>query len=142
MKTYIEFDEQGVLRARLIGGLHNIPEGAVEVSDELWSQTIQENDGTWRIDSEGSIVKHPAVEDLDVDTSERAWRDGQLNATQWLVARYNEERSLELTTSNTLEQYSELLEYRQRLRDWPASEGFPDSEQRPEAPLWTVIQNQ
>lgn len=133
--------------ATYLEGLHaDIPQDAVFIPDDCYDQVIRNPDPS-KIrchDDQGLpfLIERPPLSVEELAVTERAWRDSQLNATQWLVARYNEERSLELVTSNTAEQFSALLEYRQCLRDWPASGGFPDAEQRPEAPLWTTAQIQ
>lgn len=55
----------------------------------------------------------------------RTERDKRLNDTQWLVSRHQEEVSNGLETTLSEEQFNELLEYRQALRDLPTVEGFP-----------------
>jgi hypothetical protein len=72
---------------------------------------------------------------------ERAWRGVEINSTQWLVARHSEQLERSATTL-TAQQYLELLEYRQMLRDWPAAPEFPDISQRPKAPDWLATQTQ
>lgn len=54
----------------------------------------------------------------------RAERDRRLDATTWLVERHKEQTAKGSTTL-TNEEYSELLAYRQALRDLPQQEGFP-----------------
>lgn len=67
---------------------------------------------------------------------ERAWRDAELNATQWPVARHRDELDAGTATTLSADQFAELLAYRQALRDWPAAKAFPDSTARPAAPTW------
>lgn len=58
---YIQFNDHNELNARYASEIHgdNIPEEAVEVSEELFWQTINETDGVWKIDPEtGEISKH------------------------------------------------------------------------------------
>ncbi|CAB5523771.1 Uncharacterised protein [Pseudomonas putida] len=74
--------------------------------------------------------------------AERAWRDGEIAAHEWLVSRHRAEIELQRDTTLTAEQYTELLQYLQALRDWPAAEAFPDSAQRPTAPPWIAEQTQ
>lgn len=59
---YVVFNEEGALAARLIKGLHIIPEEAVEVDDSLWLRITQEVDGVWMRDSNGHIHKSPMPE--------------------------------------------------------------------------------
>lgn len=58
-KYFIVFDDSNVLQGRLIEGRNVIPVGAVEVTFELWCQTINEQDGLWMLDPDGQITKHP-----------------------------------------------------------------------------------
>ncbi len=67
---------------------------------------------------------------------ERIWRDQQINGVSWLRERHRDELQLERQTSLTPEQYAELLDYLQALRDWPQSLEFPASSSRPAAPPW------
>lgn len=62
MKKYILF-ENDILIARYDEAIHgeNIPSGAIEVSEELFFQTINENDGVWSL-VDGEIVKLPLPE--------------------------------------------------------------------------------
>ncbi|MCP3749615.1 phage tail assembly chaperone [Pseudomonas sp. SBB6] len=94
------------------------------------------------VDGVPILIDPPPLSAEEVAAMERKWRDSQLVATQWLVARYSEEQSLSLATTNTPEQIAVLLGYRQSLRDWPQSEVFPDTRQRPVAPPWIAEQVQ
>lgn len=75
-------------------------------------------------------------------TAERTWRDSEITTNEWLVSRHRGELELQRETTLTAEQYTELLEYLQALRDWPATEAFPNSTQRPTAPPWIAEQTQ
>lgn len=66
----------------------------------------------------------------------RAWRDDQLQASQWPVERHRDQVAAGVDATLTSDQYFELLSYRQSLRDWPDSEHFPSELHRPEAPEW------
>lgn len=59
---FIQFNSARELCARYDSEIHgdNIPQDAVEVSEELFFQTINETDGIWKRDPEtGEIAKHP-----------------------------------------------------------------------------------
>ncbi|WP_434562574.1 phage tail assembly chaperone [Pseudomonas sp. R1-6] len=73
---------------------------------------------------------------------ERNWRDLEVRKTDWLVARHRDERDLVLAPTLTVEQFPQLLAYRQALRDWPQAADFPSLESRPIAPSWLAIQTQ
>ncbi|MGE7959089.1 phage tail assembly chaperone [Pseudomonas sp. NPDC089530] len=76
--------------------------------------------------------------DEDAADQARGWRQTMLSTSQWLVTRHRDEQELGRGTTLTAQQYLELLEYRQALRDWPASAGFPDVTGRPPAPVWSM----
>jgi hypothetical protein len=61
-------------------------------------------------------------------------RVGLLSSTDWLSTRHRDQIEAGIATSLTLEQFSELLIYRQALRDWPASGNFNDA--LPGKPTW------
>lgn len=56
-------------------------------------------------------------------------RTGLLSSTDWYSIRQRDQLDHGSTPTLTPEQYSELLTYRQQLRDWPVSgdtnEAFP-----------------
>ncbi|MFJ4197540.1 phage tail assembly chaperone [Pseudomonas sp. NPDC089534] len=66
----------------------------------------------------------------------RAWRESVLSATQWLMTRHRDEQELGRVPSLPAAQYLELLQFRQALRDWPASTDFPAAVGRPAVPQW------
>jgi hypothetical protein len=76
--------------------------------------------------------------DEDVPDQARKWRQSVLTDSQWLVTRHRDEQELGRGTTLTAKQYLELLEYRQALRDWPASDSFPEMTARPPIPEWSV----
>jgi len=73
---------------------------------------------------------------------ERAWRDGVLAEMMALRDRHRDQLEIGGETTLTAAQYMGLLVYMQALRDWPQSEAFPDSAQRPVAPPWIADQTQ
>ncbi|WP_317661591.1 phage tail assembly chaperone [Pseudomonas sp. KU43P] len=80
------------------------------------------------------------VEQLDERMSaEREWRDGELVARQWLRDRHRDEQDLNIPTSISNEQFVELLEYMQALREWPNSQSFPTVAMRPISPIWLEL---
>jgi len=141
---YITFNDQFKKQYLLIKDVHDIPKNAIEVKEALWVQILQETDGIWTLQPDGSITKEP-LPPLDQDVVagiEREWRDGVINRTQWLAARHRDEQDMVMPTTLTAEQFAELLSYRQALRDWPQLEAFPSTEQRPVAPPWIAEQIQ
>ncbi|SDA94714.1 Phage tail assembly chaperone protein [Pseudomonas sp. NFACC15-1] len=85
----------------------------------------------------------PSIDDsLALADAERVWRNFELGATEWLVARHRDEQDLGAISTLTLEQFSELLAYRQALRDWPQTPDFPLPKARPTAPSWLSEQIQ
>lgn len=87
----------------------------------------------WSLDSAAQAA-HDA-------TIERAWRDGEIAAHEWLVSRHRAERDLERATTLSAARFTALLEYLQALRDWPAAEAFPCDTVRPVAPKWLADLN-
>lgn len=55
------FGPDGKLAGRYDSAIHTtIPEGAVQVTDELFARTINETDGVWKLVS-GAVIKTDAV---------------------------------------------------------------------------------
>lgn len=73
---------------------------------------------------------------------ERAVRDAQVSATEWLVTRHRDELDMQRATTLAAEQFAELLVYRQALRDWPQDSRFPSVDFRPVALAWLADHTQ
>lgn len=138
---YAVFGDDGVLKSRLVEGVHEIPQAAIEVSDSLWLRMTQEADGVWRLLAGGAVEKTPLppVAMEVVIESERAWRDSQMHRTQWLVERHRDEQASAAMTL-TPSQFDALQAFRQALRNWPQTSGFPHVEKRPAPPPWLFQQ--
>lgn len=72
----------------------------------------------------------------DLEQIERTWRDAEIEHVKWLRERHRDEQDLGVTTTLTAEQFAQVLAYVQALRDWPQSNNFPDSAQRPLPAAW------
>ncbi|MNP00707.1 hypothetical protein D3C76_925020 [compost metagenome] len=55
---FATFDSEGVLSSRLIRGVNDIPQRAMEINEDLWMQITQEVDGVWML-VDGKIIKRP-----------------------------------------------------------------------------------
>ncbi|HDS1679129.1 TPA: hypothetical protein QEM39_000605 [Pseudomonas putida] len=95
----------------------------------------------WQV-VEGVYVPPSVTAESESNLALRSWRDHQLQSGEWLVMRHRDELAMNISTSLTSQQYTELLTYRQSLRDWPASSMFPDSSSKPEPPIWIALQSQ
>lgn len=123
-----------------------IPDDAVEISQELHAEIIAGPANgkliEWGDDSIPFLMDRPVPSAIELAAIERLWRDGELIATEWLRNRHRDELDLGVTTTLSGEQFTELLQYLQALRDWPETGSFPDSTQRPTAPAWVEKQKQ
>ncbi|MDP9524719.1 phage tail assembly chaperone [Pseudomonas protegens] len=72
----------------------------------------------------------------------RTWRDGEIERVKWLRERHRDEIDRNRSTTLSGEQFGQLLDYIQALRDWPQSADFPDVQHRPAAPPWIAEQAQ
>lgn len=57
----------------------------------------------------------------------RAERDNTINSILWRVERYNQQKQLDISTTDTEEEYLNILKYIQYLRDIPLSNDFPNT---------------
>lgn len=117
----------------------NIPAGSIEVTSDQRREliaAIANGHPIACIDGCIQIGEAPAQSPTELAEVERMWRDAEMQSNEWLVARHRDEQDMQLTTTLQAEQFAELLQYRQALRDWPQSELFPAIEHRPEPPAW------
>ncbi|MGY4641152.1 phage tail protein [Pseudomonas sp. TE24901] len=83
-------------------------------------------------------VDPPGLTSEQLATKERSWRDRQLATATGLRDRHRDQLELASPTTLVPEQFTELLNYLQQLRDWPQSANFPTVENRPKPPSWLV----
>ncbi|OAE17626.1 hypothetical protein A2T76_03515 [Pseudomonas brenneri] len=121
-----------------------MPDDVLEVSSELFERLsrVREEGGRVVPDEDGIPIAAPALLPTSEELAEKArrWRDGVISASEWIVARHRDEVDMGQETQITPEQFSELLRYRQALRDWPTVDGFPAAELRPIPPDWLADQ--
>lgn len=122
----------------------NLPDDAVEISDELYAELMEQLAAGKRIvpgvgGMPCAVDQAEPPEDRRI-ALERAWRDAELSSSEWLVNRHRDEQDMLLATTLTANQFAELLSHRQALRDWPQSDHFPTTQLRPIAPTWIAMQ--
>lgn len=115
------------------------PSGAVEISNiDRLEMHGHMTEGYSYLIKEGVVIRQekstPSSEQLEF--VERLWRGGEIASTDWIISRHRDERDGGHETTITTEKLSELLSYRQELRDWPEHGEFPDASQRPQRPKW------
>ena len=82
----------------------------------------------------GEYVLTSSDEAIEQKAAEaRAERDRRIEAIRWRIERY-QTQAAGLETTDTAEQYREILLYVQALRDVPEQAGFPDAIEWPEEP--------
>ena len=114
-----------------LAGVQRLPDGVFipqDVGNNDWLAYL-----VWV--NEGGKTAPGSTAEEDAST-ERRWRDGELESIKWLRERHRDEVELGGPASLTAEQYSELLGYMQSLRDWPQASDFPDAKHRPIRPDW------
>lgn len=86
----------------------------------------------------GSYSKY--AEDIVVESDPlvlaRLWIDTKLKATENIVSQYRDARDLGRALPITPEQFTELLTWRQDVREWPQATGYPAEATQPTAPGW------
>lgn len=121
-----------------------IPADAVEITAEFHAELLAGQSPTKVIacgdDGYPFLGDRPPPSPEDLAAIERAWRDGKLAATDGVVSRHRDEVETGGATTLTPEQYSQLQQYRQALRNWPESGAFPLIDHRPPAPEWLAEQ--
>ena len=67
----------------------------------------------------------PPPSDDDLAKEARQKRDARINAIQWRIERYEQQKTLGIKTDDTDDWYKAALAYVQGLRDMPKQKGFP-----------------
>ncbi|AOK53453.1 phage tail protein [Burkholderia stagnalis] len=102
----------------------------IDISNERWLDLINAQSTGKRlvVNGAGEAV---ALDPLpptraEIASAKRAQRDTALGATDWLVARHQDEKLLGNGTTLTADQFVMLLGYRQSLRECSAMPNWPD----------------
>lgn len=66
----------------------------------------------------------------------RLWIEASLKVSETLVSEYRDARDLGGALPVTAKQFSELLTWRQAVREWPQVDGYPIEASRPDIPAW------
>lgn len=69
--------------------------------------------------------KEPEKTIEELKSEKRAERDNLINSILWRVERYNQQKQLEIETTDSESEYIAILQYIQYLRDVPEQAGFP-----------------
>lgn len=127
----------GFLSSKIHG--KNIPAGAVKITDQVYADLlIAQNSGQLiQLNADGVpvAVAAPGQTDEQLAINERVWRDQVLSVAIGLRDRHRDQLEIDAPTTLSDEQFKELLQYMQALRDWPQSLGFPQAG-RPSVPTW------
>ena len=123
-----------------------MPDEVREVSVEVFERMLRVREQGGRVipDEDGLPIAAPPLlpTSEELAEKERRWRDRVISTTEWIVTRHRDEVDMGQETMITPEQFSELLRYRQALRDWPTVEGFPNVDLRPNPPGWLADQTE
>lgn len=122
----------------------SMPAEVREVSIEVFERMLRVREEGGRVvpDEDGLPIAAPPLipTNEELTEKERRWRDRVISTTEWIVTRHRDEVDMGQETMITPDQFSELLRYRQALRDWPTVEGFPNVDARPNPPGWLADQ--
>jgi len=106
--------------------------GAWEVVPDRRGEDYWLEDGTYHIINVigevppiGALTEPPPPTTEQLATAARGQRDGLLSGSEWLIQRHRDEQEVGRETTLSAMQYTELQAWRQALRDWPASDGWP-----------------
>ncbi|VVO02974.1 hypothetical protein PS834_02815 [Pseudomonas fluorescens] len=150
MKFYFSPSTTAFYRSDLNGELGSdecsMPDDVLEVASEVFERMLRVREEGGRVvpDEDGLPIAAPALLPTteELAEKERRWRDQVITTSEWIVTRHRDEVDMGQETQITPEQFSELLRYRQALRDWPTAEGFPAADLRPTPPDWLADQTE
>jgi Phage tail assembly chaperone protein len=107
----------------------SIPAGSVAIDDEHHTALLdgQSAGKRMKLCDKGLplLVDHAPPTDAELAAMLRTQRKAALDATDWLVARHQDETISGDTPSLTVKQCKALIDYRKKLRALPDSKGFP-----------------
>ncbi|KVU99779.1 phage tail protein [Burkholderia ubonensis] len=131
-QKFAAFNAQGDITAFYDSADSPVPPGVrvVDISSERWLDLINAQATGKRlvVDSTGKpvAIDPPPPTRGEIASAKRAERDSALGATDWLVARHQDEKLLGNGTTLTADQFVMLLGYRQSLRECSSMPNWPD----------------
>ncbi|AJX16908.1 phage tail protein [Burkholderia ubonensis] len=131
-QKFAAFNAQGDITAFYDSADSPVPPGVrvVDISSERWLDLINAQATGKRlvVDSTGKpvAIDPPPPTRAEIASAKRAERDSALGATDWLVARHQDEKLLGNGTTLTADQFVMLLGYRQSLRECSSMPNWPD----------------
>lgn len=138
---YATFSEQGMLSGRYDSVIHgkNIPAGAIEVSEELFLQTISEADGVWMM-VDGAISKQPFPEpppltDDEIKAEVILKRDALAAEASEATAGMADAYIVGLLEDEEVELFKEFASYKLALSKIEKQPGYPVSVIWPPKPV-------
>ncbi|WP_310631569.1 phage tail assembly chaperone [Paraburkholderia sp.] len=130
-QKYATYDATGAITGYYDDAISAPPAGSQFVkltTDQYRAMLDGQSDGKRpSIDASGNPVLLDPLEPTGDELAElkRAQRNAAITATDWIVARHQDELALGGATTLTAEQYATLLAYRKTLRDLPDSASWP-----------------
>ncbi|GGY07030.1 phage tail assembly chaperone [Paludibacterium paludis] len=117
-----------------------MPPDSVELTDKHYRSLLDGQSVGKQIvavaDGKPVLVDPPEPTTNQLAVQARIQRDGLVSSSDWIVARHRDQLDAGSKTSLPASQYTELIQYRQMLRDVPAQKGFPSSINWPTSPAW------
>lgn len=133
-QKFASYDATGAITGYYDDAISAPPAGSQFVkltADEYRAMLDGQSDGKRpSIDASGNpvLLDPPAPTGDALAELQRAARNAAITATDWIVARHQDELALGGATTLTTEQYATLLAYRKTLRDLPDAPSWPDVE--------------
>lgn len=105
---------------------NTIPKNSIEITVQDWQNALEINANAY--ENGQFIVKDFRTQQEitdDLASAERHKRDSLIDEVEWRLLRYERQKALAVTTTDTEAWYLETLHYVQALRDVPQQTGFP-----------------
>jgi hypothetical protein len=125
------FDASRTIVAFYDDAISPAPDGAntIALTDAQYRMLLEGQAAGRRIaidESDAPVLLDPLPpSDDELAEGKRAERDQALTASDWIVARHQDETLLGDGTTLTAEQFATLLSYRKALRELPEASGWP-----------------
>lgn len=99
---------------KIVNGIAKEAQSDINGFDGFW---VEESDGFTIGDlyDENNGWSHPVKTTEEIEAEAREWRDAELMGTDFIVP------------TTDYPNHSDLLTYRQELRDWPSTDTFPET---------------
>lgn len=133
---WLKFDGEGLIVWRGVEGVSTPPDDAIEVDQGIWDQTLDQSEGIWKLNADGSITLHPfpLPTTAELSAAALAQRDRLLQVATIRINPLQDAVDLDDATTEEVALLKKWKQYRVALNRIEQQATFPSTIEWPVTP--------